>query len=89
LPLLPGPVDDLDTLGVSPTVHGDERQRLPHHLPERQHQVLGLLLSGLDIDEIANTLYLSPHTVRNHKKAAFRALGLRSRVDLFAHYRPG
>jgi two-component system response regulator DesR len=80
--------EELDALGfATSTAHRDERRPIPSRLPERQQQVLGLLLSGLDIDEIAATLYLSPHTIRNHKKAAFRALGIRSRVELFARYR--
>jgi DNA-binding CsgD family transcriptional regulator len=79
---------DLHALGFSATSSaGDDRRVIPRDLPDRQGQVVSLMLSGLDVGEIAAALYLSPHTVRNHAKAAFRVLQVHSRAELFKRYR--
>jgi len=78
---------ELEAFGVPQAATSpDQRRPLPATLPERQRQVVRLLLAGLDVEEIAATLFLSPHTVRNHNKAAFRTLGVRSRLELLARY---
>jgi DNA-binding CsgD family transcriptional regulator len=79
---------DLHALGFAAQASaGDDRRVIPRDLPDRQSQVVSLMLSGLDVGEIAAALYLSPHTVRNHAKAAFRVLEVHSRAELFKRYR--
>jgi DNA-binding CsgD family transcriptional regulator len=79
---------DLHALGfAAQAASTDDRRVIPRDLPDRQSQVVSLMLSGLDVGEIAAALYLSPHTVRNHTKAAFRVLDVHSRAELFKRYR--
>ena len=78
----------LESLGIGGVAGGDPRRHLPSTLTSRQHEVADLLLAGLREDEIAEALFISEHTVRNHKKAAFRALGVHSMAELLSSYRP-
>ncbi len=55
-----------------------------YELTTREQQVTQLLVRGLAIDEIAQTLWLSRHTVRDHVKAVFSKLGVTSRPELTA-----
>ncbi len=50
-------------------------------LSERESQILGLIAGGATNREIAGTLYLSPHTVKEHTSALYRKLGARNRAD--------
>jgi DNA-binding NarL/FixJ family response regulator len=51
-------------------------------LSSREKEVLHSLLAGQRVPTIARSLYLSPHTVRNHLKSIFRKLGVRSQTEL-------
>ncbi len=53
-------------------------------LSEREHEVLHLLASALSTDEIAQTLYLSVHTVRSHLKSLYSKLDVHSRYEAVA-----
>jgi DNA-binding CsgD family transcriptional regulator/GAF domain-containing protein len=55
-----------------------------YELTAREPQVTQLLVRGLAIDEIAQTLWLSRHTVRDHVKAIFAKVGVTSRPELTA-----
>jgi DNA-binding NarL/FixJ family response regulator len=55
-----------------------------YELTAREQQVTQLLVRGLAIDEIAQTLWLSRHTVRDHVKAIFGKVGVTSRPELTA-----
>lgn len=48
----------------------------PHktHLSPREQEILKLAAQGQRVSQIARTLWLSPHTVRNHLKNAYRVL---------------
>jgi DNA-binding CsgD family transcriptional regulator len=61
-----------------------EPQRKLYELTQREQQVTQLLVRGLAIDEIAQTLWLSRHTVRDHVKAIFSKTGVTSRPELTA-----
>lgn len=67
----------------------DTRRVLPEELSGRQREVIELLFTGLGEAEIAEALHLSEHTVRNHKKAAFRRLRVHSKAELFTNFRAG
>lgn len=47
-------------------------------LSDRELQVMQLIFQNESSDQIADHLYLSVHTVRNHRKNALRKLGLHS-----------
>ena len=50
-------------------------------LTARETEVLGLLAEAKNADEIADRLFLSVHTVRNHIRAILTKLGARSQLE--------
>lgn len=59
-------------------------------LSDRERDLVDLLCSeGLCNKELADRLALSENTVKNHLKAIFRKLGVRSRAELVLRYRGG
>lgn len=57
-----------------------------HGLTNREEAVLGHLARGKATRDIANALYISPHTVRDHVKSLFSKTGCRSRGELVFRY---
>jgi DNA-binding CsgD family transcriptional regulator len=62
-------------------------------LSPREQEVTSLIARGAGTDEIAASLFLSPHTVRDHVKAVFGKVGVSTRGELIAklfaeHYAP-
>jgi DNA-binding CsgD family transcriptional regulator len=62
-------------------------------LTARQREVLGLLLLGRSMAQIARALGISEHTAHDHRKAIYAAVGVSSRSELAArlqgdHYDP-
>lgn len=55
-------------------------------LTPAQHEVLGLVLQGLDETAIARRLNRSAHTVHTHLKAIFRQVGVHSRAELIVKF---
>jgi two-component system response regulator DesR len=59
----------------------------PHEAPsgpsltEREREVLDLIGSGATNREIAEKLYLSPHTVKEHTSSLYRKLSVRNRAE--------
>jgi DNA-binding CsgD family transcriptional regulator/DNA-binding Lrp family transcriptional regulator len=51
-------------------------------LTESEHAVSDLVAHGLTNREVAERLFISPHTVSTHLRHAFAKLGIRSRVEL-------
>ena len=65
---------------------GDDRLRPPGGgadapLSEREREVLALIASGATNREIAERLYLSPHTVKEHASSLYRKLGVKNRAE--------
>jgi PAS domain S-box-containing protein len=60
--------------------------RLADNLPlrSREREVVTLIALGLDTDEIAERLYISPSTVRTHVRNAMGRLGAHTRAQLVA-----
>jgi DNA-binding NarL/FixJ family response regulator len=50
-------------------------------LTRREIEVFGLLQDGATTEEIANRLFISSVTVRNHIKSLFRKLNVHSRLE--------
>ena len=50
-------------------------------LSEREREVLALMASGKTNKEIADQLFLSPHTVKEHTSALYRKLRVRNRTE--------
>lgn len=53
-------------------------------LSPREQEVLVALAEGASTRELADKLFISEHTVRNHLKAIYRKLGVHSRTELFS-----
>jgi DNA-binding NarL/FixJ family response regulator len=50
-------------------------------LSQREREVLELIGEGATNREIAERLYLSPHTIKDHTTALYRKLGVRNRAE--------
>ena len=64
-----------------------------YELSAREQEITRLIAQGLGTAAIAERLYLSTHTVRDHVKAIFEKVGVSSRGELVAklfaeHYAP-
>jgi DNA-binding NarL/FixJ family response regulator len=53
-------------------------------LSSREREVLGLMVDGLRLSQVAKALFISPHTAKNHLKAVFEKLGVHSQTELLA-----
>jgi DNA-binding NarL/FixJ family response regulator len=54
----------------------------PHStLSDREREVVSLIASGSTNREIAEELYLSPHTVKEYTSGLYRKLGVRNRAE--------
>jgi len=52
----------------------------------RQQEIVELLLCGKSNREIAETLYIAPHTVKNHIYSVYQKLGVKSRFELVSTF---
>jgi DNA-binding NarL/FixJ family response regulator len=68
----------IDPLRI-PTPEAEQRRQCP--LSDRQLEVLRLVAQGLQQQEIADRLFLSPHTVHDHMKAIRAGLGVSTLRD--------
>ncbi|MET7365618.1 LuxR C-terminal-related transcriptional regulator [Streptomyces sp. NPDC005566] len=87
----PGPV----ALVIEPVAAADRAVIIAdaYGLTPRELEITQLITRGLPTSEIASTLFISPHTVRDHVKAVFGKMEVSSRGELVArlfaeHYRP-
>jgi len=53
-------------------------------LTSKQSKVVQLLLENMSVPEIAETMQLSVHTIKDHKKSIFKKLGCSNVNELFA-----
>ena len=70
-------------VGAGQTVFEPERDAAPApaSLTEREREVLALMSSGATNREIAERLFLSPHTIKEHTSAIYRKLEVRNRAE--------
>jgi two-component system response regulator DesR len=68
-------------VGLGMTVFEPQREAAPSMLTEREREVLTLIASGSTNREIAEALFLSPHTVKEHTSAIYRKLEVRNRAE--------
>lgn len=80
------PGGDATVTAVALTLRTPRRTELPAPLrpllTARERDVAELVADGLRDTDIAQRLFLSPHTVKQHVRAVYAKLGVRSRVDL-------
>ena len=68
-------------VGKGMTVFGRLEEAPATPLSDREREVLTLIASGATNREIAERLYLSPHTVKEHASALYRKLGVKNRAE--------
>jgi len=68
-------------VGDGMEVFRDTGKRGVPTLTERESEILALIAGGATNREIAATLFLSPHTVKEHTSTLYRKLGARNRAD--------
>jgi len=68
-------------VGLGMTLFAPEAQRPTGLLSPRELQVLDLIAVGATNREIANELYLSHHTVKDHTSALYRKIRARNRAE--------
>jgi DNA-binding NarL/FixJ family response regulator len=60
---------------------GSPPRRRHDDLSPREEEVLQLIADGCAPTEVAERLYISPRTVKNHLASAYAKLGARDRTD--------
>jgi DNA-binding NarL/FixJ family response regulator len=68
-------------VGLGMTMFARKAQQPAPLLTEREREVLDLIAAGSTNREIADRLYLSPHTVKEHTSALYRKLRARNRAE--------
>jgi DNA-binding NarL/FixJ family response regulator len=68
-------------VGLGMTMFPPKSEQPAPFLSEREREVLDLIAAGSTNREIADRLYLSPHTVKEHTSALYRKLGARNRAE--------
>ena len=68
-------------VGLGMTTFPPKAEQPAPLLTEREREVLDLIAVGSTNREIAEQLYLSPHTVKEHTSALYRKLRARNRAE--------
>lgn len=68
-------------VGLGMTMFSPKAEQPAPMLTEREREVLDLIAAGSTNREIAERLYLSPHTVKEHTSALYRKLNARNRAE--------
>ena len=68
-------------VGLGMTVFAPDADADSAMLSERERQVLEMIAAGSTNREIAERLFLSPHTVKDHTSALYRKIGARNRAQ--------
>ena len=68
-------------VGLGMTVFSPQAEAPAEELSAREREVLALIAGGATNREIAQRLYLSPHTVKEHTSAVYRKLDVRNRAE--------
>ncbi len=68
-------------VGMGMTMFAPKSDQPAPLLSEREREVLEEIAAGSTNREIAQRLYLSPHTVKEHTSALYRKLGARNRAE--------
>jgi len=77
----------LEAFRVTPPPAHATRQLLPEPLSHREREVVRLIAAGLTNNGIADSLYISPETVKKHVGNVFGKLGVSNRTSAAARAR--
>jgi LuxR family maltose regulon positive regulatory protein len=85
-------LDELPDVGMLAELYGETDDALHHRarhegflgdeLSDAERRVLDLLLAGLSVSDVARELWLSPNTVKSHRRSIYRKLGAATREEL-------
>jgi DNA-binding NarL/FixJ family response regulator len=68
-------------VGLGMTVFAPEATAADDLLSDRERQVLDMIAAGATNREIADRLFLSPHTIKDHTSTLYRKIGARNRAQ--------
>jgi two-component system response regulator DesR len=68
-------------VGLGMTVFAPDDDGTATLLSERERQVLDMIAAGATNREIAERLFLSPHTIKDHTSALYKKIGARNRAQ--------
>jgi DNA-binding NarL/FixJ family response regulator len=68
-------------VGKGMTVFASRSEPSPANLSPREREVLALIARGATNKEIAEDLFLSPHTVKDHTSSLYKKLDVRNRAE--------
>jgi two-component system response regulator DesR len=68
-------------VGLGMTMFPPRAEQPSSLLTEREREVLDLIAAGLTNREIAERLYLSPHTIKEHTSTLYKKLRARNRAE--------
>jgi two-component system response regulator DesR len=77
----PDVVKAVRMVGLGMDVFAPAAQAAAQPLSEREREVVVLIAGGATNSEIAEQLYLSPHTVKEYTSGIYRKLGVRNRAE--------
>ena len=69
-------------VGLGMTVFAPAPRQPPNLLSDREWQVLQSIAAGATTREIAESLFLSPHTVKDHTRTLYRKMKARNRAEV-------
>jgi ATP/maltotriose-dependent transcriptional regulator MalT len=85
-------LDELPDVGILGDLYRQTDDALHHRarhegflgdeLSEAERRVLDLLLEGLSVSDVARELWLSPNTVKTHRRIIYRKLGATTREEM-------
>ncbi len=85
-------LDELPDVGMLGDLYHETADALQHRprrdgfrgeeLSDAEKRVLERLLRGLSVSQVANELWLSPNTVKTHRRGIYRKLGVTTREEL-------
>jgi two-component system response regulator DesR len=68
-------------VGLGMDVFAPSTERTEAPLSEREREVVSLIAGGSTNREIAEQLFLSPHTIKEYTSGVYRKLGVRNRAE--------
>src|SRR5690606_4955025 len=74
----------LDVQRARASKSSNELPELAQKLSFREREIVQAIVSGKRVKEIAQQFSISTHTVRNHLKAVYRKLNVRSQLELLS-----
>jgi two-component system response regulator DesR len=77
----PDVVKAVRMVGLGMDVFAPASEDVEAPLSEREREVVSLIAAGSTNREIAERLYLSPHTVKEYTSGVYRKLGVRNRAE--------